>query len=343
MNRDKLKILFLADTHLGFDFPFRPRVQRRRRGPDFFANFEKALEPAYRGDVDFVIHGGDILFRSKVPARLVELAFRPLKKVADTGIPVIVVPGNHERSVIPFRILAEHPNIHVFHSPKTFTFKINEYSLAFVGFPCERDNVRKKFPALLENTGWRGTKADCYFLCVHQCVEGAAVGPKNYTFRYNHDVIRTSDIPEGFTAVLSGHIHRFQVLTKDLKGQQFAAPVFYPGSIERTSFAEKDEKKGYLILEINTGNGTIIKWSFHELPARPMVTVDLNIENNKYFNTQQWLVNTLKDFPEDSIVRIKIRGIFDRKSLSVFKAESLRSIVPDTMNVNVIIIDVNEN
>ena len=28
-----LRILLLADTHLGFDEPRRPRVQRRRRGP----------------------------------------------------------------------------------------------------------------------------------------------------------------------------------------------------------------------------------------------------------------------------------------------------------------------
>ncbi len=28
-----VRILLLADTHLGFDLPFKPRVQRRRRGP----------------------------------------------------------------------------------------------------------------------------------------------------------------------------------------------------------------------------------------------------------------------------------------------------------------------
>jgi DNA repair exonuclease SbcCD nuclease subunit len=55
--------------------------------------------------------------------------------------------------------------------------------------------------------------------------------------------VRAGDIPQGFAAVLSGHIHRFQVLHKDLRERPLAAPVFYPGAIERTSFAEKDEKK----------------------------------------------------------------------------------------------------
>ncbi|MBL7177366.1 MAG: hypothetical protein ISS66_16205 [Desulfobacteraceae bacterium] len=69
--------------------------------------------------------------------------------------------------------------------------------------------------------------------------------------------IKATDIPAGFTAILAGHIHRFQVLTKDLGGRPIAAPVFYPGSIERTSFAERDEKKGYLTLEIETSGPLI--------------------------------------------------------------------------------------
>jgi hypothetical protein len=34
-----IRILLIADTHLGFDLPFRPRINQRRRGPDFFRQF----------------------------------------------------------------------------------------------------------------------------------------------------------------------------------------------------------------------------------------------------------------------------------------------------------------
>ena len=73
-----LRVLFVSDTHLGFDLPARPRVDRRRRGPDFFAGFARALEPALRGEVDVVVHGGDLLYRSRVPATLVHRALQPL-------------------------------------------------------------------------------------------------------------------------------------------------------------------------------------------------------------------------------------------------------------------------
>jgi DNA repair exonuclease SbcCD nuclease subunit len=88
-----IRVLFLADTHLGYDYTFRPRIERRRRGPEFFANFERALQPALQGQVDCVVHGGDLLYRSKVPARLVAMAFEPLKAVADRGVTYSISPA----------------------------------------------------------------------------------------------------------------------------------------------------------------------------------------------------------------------------------------------------------
>ena len=157
--------------------------------------------------------------------------------------------------------------------PGHFADSFNGVSLALAGFPCVRDGIRTDFPRVMEQTGWREAPADISLLCMHQCVEGATVGPNDFTFRNGDDVIRAADIPEGLTAVLSGHIHRFQVLTRDLKGHPLRAPVLYPGSVERTSFAEKDEKKGYLVLELDSGSPgkPALRWKFHELPARPMV------------------------------------------------------------------------
>jgi DNA repair exonuclease SbcCD nuclease subunit len=63
-----MRVLYVSDTRIGFDWPTRPRVVRRRMGDDFLHNFERALEPARTGEVDVVVHGGDLLYRSPVPA-----------------------------------------------------------------------------------------------------------------------------------------------------------------------------------------------------------------------------------------------------------------------------------
>jgi DNA repair exonuclease SbcCD nuclease subunit len=348
----KIRILFLADTHLGFDLPFHPRVNRRRRGPDFFKNFELALAPAYRKEIDTVVHGGDLFFRSKVPPLLVQMAFEPLIKVADSGIPVYLVPGNHERSAIPYRMLAAHPNIHIFDRPKTFLLKLKGISLALAGFPHVRQNIRQNFRQVLEQTGWPSTQANAsvLLLCIHQCVEGATLimGPRLYTFRNSHDVIKLTDIPPGFAAVLSGHIHRFQVLTRDLCGNPTSAPVFYPGSTERTSFTEKDEHKGFLTLEIapsdsmldlSPARGTLQYWQFHPLPARPMTQLELHAGGMDAHALEEWIKKSLSRLPKESVVKIRIHNRLMQDALEVLSAESLRSLTPPTMNLAVTLVD----
>lgn len=272
MPTGSIRVLLLADTHLGFDLPERPRSDRRRRGQDFFDAYETALNPAVRGEVDLVIHAGDVFFRSQVKPGLVMRVFDPLKRIAGSGVPVVVVPGNHERSAIPYPLLAAHPGVHILDRPRTIALDIRGVPIAIAGFPCERNGIRYRFGELVQRTGWKPIPAAIRLLCFHQTVEGATVGPAGYVFRANADVIPGRAIPSGFAAVLAGHIHRHQMLTRDLSGQRLAAPVLYPGSTQRTSAAECGEAKGYVTLELeptSDGKGSLHGWAFHPLPDVP--------------------------------------------------------------------------
>ncbi len=331
----RLRVLLVADTHLGFDLPRRPRIERRRRGPDFFANFDRALEPARRGEVDLVVHGGDLLFRSRVRRELVYRAFEPLIDVAGGGVPVVVVPGNHERSAIPYPLLAAHPGVHILDRPRTILLEIGGCDVALAGFPFQRDDVRTRFPRLLAETGWRDHPASVRLLSLHQAVAGAQVGPSGYTFRRGGDVLRGRDIPQGFAAVLAGHIHRRQVLTTDLAGRPLAAPVLYPGSIERTSAAERHEPKGYLTLDLRPGadGGRLERWRFHELPSRPMI--DLEIDGGGLSGRQlaERLRRALEALDPDAVVRLTVRGAAEAEAADVLHAASLRALAPATMTI----------
>ena len=276
---DDIRILFLADSHIGFDLPLRPRVNRHRRGHDFLANYHAALEPAMRGEVDVVVHGGDVFDRSRPVPSTGYQALDPLRRVAEAGVPVFIVPGNHERSRIPHTRFALHPNVRVFDRPRTFTLDVRGQRVALAGFPYERDAVRWRFPRLLRDTGWNDDSATLRVLCMHHCVEGATVGPANFTFTTAADVIRLGDIPSAFGAVLSGHIHRHQVLTRDLSGREISAPVLYPGSIERTSFAELGEPKGFMIVSLGDAGAS---WEFRHLPTSPMVRPDFEISASRH-------------------------------------------------------------
>ena len=331
-----VRVLLTADTHLGFDLPFRPRIKRRRRGHDFLANFERALQPVLAGEADLVVHGGDLFYRSKVPAPLVEMAIAPLIRVAERGVPVFLVPGNHERSRIPLHLWARHPSVHIFDEPKTYICRVGELSVALAGFPFSKA-ARDHFSQLVCRAGQDGLEADVRLLCVHQIVEGAQVGSVNYTFRRGPDVVPGRDVPGGFAAVLAGHVHRSQMLTRDLRGRPLAAPVIYPGSVERTSFAERDEEKHHVLLRVEPDcrcGGRLADVSFIRLPARPMVDLVVVLDGLKGESLTKHLQARFASLDPEAVVRVQVRGSVSPAVRAALSAPSLRAIAPSTMNVS---------
>jgi DNA repair exonuclease SbcCD nuclease subunit len=327
-------VLFVSDTHLGFDLPARPRVERRRRGPDFFACFGRALEPALRGEADVVVHGGDLLFRSRVRASLVHRALAPLLRVADAGVPVVLVPGNHERGALPFPLLAAHEHLHVLRGPSTVVIERSALRVAFAGFPYAR-GVRQAFPALLAATGCRHVEADARVLCLHQCVEGATCGPPpGYTFRHGDDVVRGSDLPGDVAVVLCGHVHRHQVLRRDLRGRPLAAPVVYAGSVERTSFAERDETKGFVMTTIGPGGpgGRLLSCDFRPLPARPMLLHDV-ADGSRESDLEGVIRAAVAAAPPDVVLQVRVPESL--AGATVVRAARLRALGPPAANVTV--------
>lgn len=329
-----ITILFLADTHLGFDDPLRPRIEHRRRGHDFFSNFTKALEYARQRRVDLILHGGDLFYRSRIPQSLVSKAFEPLLEIADDGIPVYLVPGNHERSRIRMSLFELHPRIFVFDRPRTFAFDVQGARVSLSGFPYIRDGVRDRFLSLVEETDWQRHEAELRILCMHQIVEGSQVGVQNYTFRKGTDVIRGRDMPSGFAAVLSGHIHRYQVLRSDLAGSLLGSSVFYPGSVERTSFAERREPKGFLILRFELSKGRVhVEHTFRTLPARPMYDLVLSPERLSVREIEEEIVELISELDPNGIVRLTVPGDPSCSPVSSLSVRRLRSLAPPTMNI----------
>jgi DNA repair exonuclease SbcCD nuclease subunit len=252
----------------------------------------------------------------------------------ERGVPVFVVPGNHERSLIPHSRFARHPQLHVFDRPRTFTVDVRGTTIALAGFPYQRRGVRPHFAELLEHTRWRDAGAALSVLCLHHCVEGATVGPGNFTFTRAPDVIRGRDIPSGLAAVLSGHIHRHQVLTRDLAGRPLAAPVLYPGATERTSFAESGEEKDFMLVTLSPGAD--VGWTFQSLPTRPMLVRELDGAALQGRELDAALQHVFAAAPPDAVLRIRLSGDVAAADLRLLSATRLRAIAPATMNVEVV-------
>ena len=326
-------VLFLSDSHLGLDLPSRPIVARPRRGDDLFESFERALAPVLSGEARVLVHGGDLFYRSRIPAWLAERVFARLADLADSGVDVFWVPGNHERSGVPRGLLLTHPRVRVFDRPRTYVVRHEGLDLALSGFPFA-PAIRRDFPSLLAATLWCDVPADVRLLCLHQAVEGATVGPAAFVFRSGDDVLPGRAVPGGFAALLAGHIHRAQVLRHDLAGRPLASPVLFAGSTDRTSFAERNEPKGTFLLRVETygAAGGSATWEFRELPVRPMAVVEVDPSAP---GLEERLRGALSSLDPRSLVRVRLTSEPSPAALPLLRAEALRAAAPPTMGVSV--------
>jgi DNA repair exonuclease SbcCD nuclease subunit len=220
----------------------------------------------------------------------------------------------------------------VFDRPRTFVAQVRGQPVALSGFPYERDNVRTHFKALLEQTEWRQERDGLHVLCMHHCVEGATVGPGDFAFTTAADVIRVREIPGDFTVALSGHIHRHQVLTTDLASRELDVPVLYPGSIERTSFAEVGEPKGFMVVHIGRREHDV-RWQFRPLPARPMVLQDLDANQIEAPELEASIRAVVSAAPPDAVLSVRVLGSLTDAHWRVLSTARLRAFVPRSMNL----------
>lgn len=98
----------------------------------------------------------------------------------------------------------------------------------------------------------------------HELLKEAKLGPLNYTTK--KEILTTEQLlyrHKDVNIFLLGHVHKPQVLNKQ-------PAVVYVGSIERENFGERDEKKYFMTIEVETK-----KLSFHELKIRPMIQFEV--------------------------------------------------------------------
>jgi exonuclease SbcD len=113
----------------------------------------------------------------------------------------------------------------------------------------------------------------------HASVEGAVYGGERLVSLGRDFILPksiTADPRLDYTAL--GHIHKRQELNKK------HPPVVYPGSIERVDFGEAEDKKYFLIAEVEKG---VTKLDWRELKdVRPFVDLRMELESNEKITDQ---------------------------------------------------------
>ncbi|MFQ5978334.1 MAG: exonuclease SbcCD subunit D [Candidatus Heimdallarchaeota archaeon] len=296
-----MRILAVADTHLGFKAG-RTSTARETIYKHVFDAFEAVLKTARSEKVDTVLHAGDLFNRSKPTKKIVAKAYGLIESLLTDDIGFIVVPGNHDRSHLPPTLLSslfEHGN---FVGRMT---KIDLGDVSIIGFPYDSKMPGRSFSKAGKIAASLGNQPSI-ILC-HQLFDGATWGPHQFRFTNRKDALRVSGIPNQVQLVVTGHIHRAQALQGNL--------AVYPGSLERTSFAEVIEPKGYLLINIDSDGHEV---AFQKVDTFPMDVLELDI--GKSIIDHSKIEEKLATFSGRMMLRLTGRSLTLEESVGLFKS-----------------------
>jgi DNA repair exonuclease SbcCD nuclease subunit len=239
---------------------------------------------------------------------------------------VLIIPGNHERSALPFDLFHGEKKVFVFDQPKSLMLTLQGYSVSFAGFPFIRGDSRRTFLGRLKETEYEGLRSDINILVTHQASDQACVGPGNYTFHAGRrDTVSRKTVPPNFDLVAAGHIHRCQGLSHPLKPE---LNFVYPGSIQPMNFAEMNEEKGFVEGEVINGR---IENRFIPLPVYPMEIVQIEATGLSVKCCENAIMSQSWRFTEELVIRFNLTGGGKPSDYPDVDFERLRAKMPDVL------------
>ena len=308
-----MKLLHFADIHIGMEnySKLDPETGLSTRFLDFMKTFDFIVETALAEQVDAVVFAGDA-YKTRDPNPTQQRGFgEHVKKIAKSGIPVILVVGNHDTpnasgkaNTLDIYSALEIDNVFVSRKAELLNIKTKSGNLQIITLPWLHKDDYRKVGDQLKNLYDKIKSSSPVILLSHAEVEGASYGSEKGMAIAN-DV--TVPLPllqnKRLNYVALGHIHKHQVLAKN-------PLVVYAGSPHRIDFGEENEDKGIILLEIQKSNvksqNYISNFKFISTNAREFLSVNVNLKADDDNPTQTILDEITKHDLAEKIVRVTI-------------------------------------
>jgi DNA repair protein SbcD/Mre11 len=327
-----MKILHLADTHLGSGFShgkINPATGLNTRLEDFTTALTTCIDRAIAEPVDLVLFGGDA-FPDATPPPYVQEAFASqLRRLVDAEIPTVLLVGNHDRhsqgqggaSLSIYRTLGV-PGVIVGDTPTTHRISTHSGDIQIFTLPwlnqsnlltrpeteklCAQEIYQlllSKLEPIFEREIRQLDPNLPTILLAHVMAERATLGAERMLAVGKGFHIPLSLLARPcFDYVALGHVHRHQNLNP-----KNDPPIVYPGSIERVDFGEEKEEKGYVTIEIepleNESKKFQVDWTFCPLPARRFCSIKVDATQTETPETEI-LAAIAKAKIDDAVTRL---------------------------------------
>lgn len=312
-----MKLLHTGDLHLGMTnySKLDPETGLESRLLDFFKTFDFMIDYAIAEKVDAFLFAGDA-YKTRDPSPTQQRGFgERLKKITKAGIPVILVVGNHDTpnaegkaNTLDIYSALEIDHVYVCRKPELLNIPTKSGNLQVLTLPwMQKADYKKIGEKLLFLYGHidSSTGSGPAILLGHAEIEGASFGSEKGLALVNNTTLPLSLLTEKkLSYVALGHIHKFQELSHPPAGGPY---VVYAGSPERIDFGEAKEEKGFVLVEITTGNEKqTTSYEFIKTPARKFVQVEVKLKAKDENPTQTILEAIGKEEISEAIVKVLI-------------------------------------
>jgi exonuclease SbcD len=330
-----VKLLHTADIHLGVTTFGRtdPETGLNTRLLDFKRSFDFMVERGLDEGIDCFLFCGDA-YRTADPTPTQQKIFAEcLRPVARAGLPIVMIVGNHDHPVTFGKASALDifghidGDVHVFDHPASTVIETPAGPLQLLAMPWPirskilskeehqgkapralREFIEEKYIDFIEEAADAMDPSLPAVLAGHFSVQGSELAGSERTSLIAHEPKFTAgDLalpPIDYVAL--GHIHQHQNRSAGSEDGMGGTPVVYPSSIERVSFKEWDERKGFVLvdLEADAEGKKSTSFEFIETPARPFVALRIDAREADQ-PTDRILEEIEKHDIEGAIVRVR--------------------------------------
>jgi predicted MPP superfamily phosphohydrolase len=246
-----LRLLHLADVHLGASFSAFGRLAASRQVAVLDA-FRSIPELATREGAHAVLIAGDLFDRPQPPGAVLAAARETLRRMVEAGLPVFVVPGNHDPITVhphPYRDLP--PGVCFFTEPvfgapvsvETPAGPLNVYGIAF-------DPAKEREPL---RTFRRAGLPGAHVVLLHGSVQGTShwsASPN--VLKLTADALAAL----GVDYIALGDHHRPRPPHEfDAAG---SLPACYSGSFAALDLTETGPR-GFVVVDIEPGRPPVVR------------------------------------------------------------------------------------
>ncbi len=294
-----MKILHVSDTHLGYS-AYRKATEDgiNQREMDIYNAFEQFVNYAIKTKPDLIIHAGDLFDSVRPNNRAITFSIKQLIRLSKEKIPIVIIAGNHEHPKLRetghiFQIFDHIENVYPVYNAKYETLGFKKDKILIHAIP--QCNSKKEFDEELKKL--KPNKDFDYNIFV---THGAITGIKEFSMNeFNELIISKNALKKDFNYVALGHYHKYTKIAEN---------VFYSGSIERLSFSDANEKKGFIELEVSKGK---LNHNFVEIKTRPMIDAKpIKCSNLKLDEIMKKIKQTISEIdPKNKTFRITLDNI----------------------------------